>query len=72
MFTVECQTSHSTGRRHLTGYRTSRQPNVAASLAYARYVWEGITRAWRHDTAMRVTLRDEGGRVIKSWEWRRV
>lgn len=71
-FIVECQIHHSTGRRVLSGYRTSQQKTAADAGAYARYVWEGITKTWRHDTHMVTTVRGLNGRIVARWEWRRV
>jgi hypothetical protein len=71
MFMIECQTETRTAHRRIAGYRTSRQPHVPAALAYARHVWEGITKAGRPAT-MAVTMRDDAGRVVHTWQWRRV
>ncbi len=73
MFSVELQLEHRTARRGIvTGYRASRQPNVPAALAYARAVWQATEPGWRHDATMRATLRDDSGRIVHSWQWRRV
>lgn len=72
MFTVECQMTHRHRRGIATTYRTSRQPHVPAAIHYARYVWTATEKAWRHDTTMTTTLRDDAGRIIKVWDWRRV
>ena len=72
MFTVECQLSHRTARGTVATYRTSRQPHVPAALAYARATFTATAPAWRHNATLVATLRDDAGRVVHTWQWRRV
>ena len=72
MFTVECQLTHRTRTGTVATYRTSRQPHVPAAMAYARAIWQATEPAWRHDAGMVATLRDDAGRVVHHWHWRRV
>lgn len=71
MLHIECQIEQRTAHRRIAGYRTSRQPHLPAAMAYARYVWQGITQAGRPAT-MAVTMRDDAGRIVHTWHWRKV
>jgi hypothetical protein len=71
MLSVECHIRHATSRGESATYRHSRQPHVPAAMAYARQVYQQ-TAHMRHGVTVEATLRDDAGRILHAWTWRRV
>lgn len=72
MFSIECQLEHRTRKGVTATYRASRQPHVPAAIGYAKGIWQATAPAWKHNASMTATLRDDAGRVVHTWHWRRV
>ena len=70
MFSVESMIDTVAAGRRLDTYRHSRQPNVPQALAYARHLWGQVSRS--RPSSMRVVIRNDAGRIVTSWHWRRV
>lgn len=71
MLSVECTVRHAHKRGITDTYRHSRQASVPAAMAYARTVYQQ-TAHLRHGVTVEATLRDDAGRIIHAWTWRRV
>jgi hypothetical protein len=53
----------------ITGCQTTQHTSGAACLARARDCWHWVGR--RHRVALHAVIRDDAGRPVTRWEWRR-
>jgi hypothetical protein len=63
MYTVEINSDRTSGAGTATDYRTSRQPNIPAALAYARHYVYHYQRYARRATCRVTITADTGERM---------
>ena len=62
-------TQHARTGAVITGCQTTSHSHSAACLARARDCWQWISR--RHGVTLHAVIRDDAGKAVTRWEWRR-
>lgn len=68
---LHLETTEEDRRRWIvTGCTVTRHPSVPEMMQYARERWQYVSR--RRGVVSRGVVRDDAGKVLTQWEWRRV